>query len=556
MNKLICNCGKIARKPRWRAILVIFLLLSGPFFFRGAPASGQPGVPEYGDRIAIGMLGEPGNLLPFISSDAGSHEIASWLYVSLLKYDKDINIVPYAAESYEILDGGLRLRFTLKKGIRWYDGRELTVDDVEFTYKVMTDPATPTPYGSDFKQIKEFRKLDKYSFEVTYEKPFARALISWMTDIMPKHALEGQDLRSGPQTRNPMGCGPFRLTGWKPGALLTLKANPDYFEGRPYLDGIMYSIIPDNSTMFLELKAGNLDMMSLSPQQYLYQSKGRDFKDKFEVYPTLSFAYTFLGYNLKSALFSDVRVRRAFALAIDKNDVVKGAILGQGVPTIGPYKPGTWAYNNQIKDYPHDPAAARALLAECGWTRAGKDGILINDKGARFSFTILTNQGNEQRIKAATVIQSDLREIGVEANIRTVEWAVFIKEFVDKGFFDAVILGWSITQDPDPYDVWHSERAGVPGGLNFINYKNAEVDRLIDEARSTLDQDKRKVLYDRFQEILHDEQPYCFLYVPYSLPAVQRRFRGIEPAPAGITYNFIRWWVPKTEQLYRAQLQP
>ena len=134
-----------------------------------------------------------------------------------------------------------------------------------------------------------------------------------------------------------------------------------------------------------------------------------------------------------------------------------------------------------------------------------------------------------------------MAEIGIKVNIRTVEWAAFIKEFVHTGNFDALILGWNILQDPDLYDVWHSSKIGN-GGLNFTGFSNAEVDAILDEARSTLDQSRRKVLYDRFQEILHEEQPYCFLYAPQALPIVNRRIQGIEPAPAGITHNFNKWW--------------
>ena len=161
----------------------------------------------------------------------------------------------------------------------------------------------------------------------------------------------------------------------------------------------------------------------------------------------------------------------------------------------------------------------------------------------------MTNQGNEQRILTATVMQSQLRAVGIDVRIRTVEWAAFIREFVNKGRFDAIILGWTIPQDPDIYQVWHSSQA-FEGGLNFTYYKNAEVDRLLEEARSTPDQDTRAQLYYRMQEILDAEQPYCFLFVPYALPVVQKRFQGVKPELAGIMHNFEKWWVPKKLQGY------
>jgi peptide/nickel transport system substrate-binding protein len=503
--------------------------------------------------MIAGMIGEPSNLIPYLSSDSASSEVAGNFYVGMLKYDKDLNVVPHAAETFEILDDGRLLRFTIKQGIFWEDGVELTADDVEFLYTKMIDPKTPTVYSGDYQMIKEFRKTGRYSFEVAYEKPFPRSLSTWMAGIWPKHALEGQDLRATALIRKPISCGPYILREWTPGAKLLLESNPDYFEGQPYIDRLLYRIIPDVTTMFLELLAGKLDFMgSLTGLQYRNQAKEDNFVNQYNTYRTLASAYVYMGYNLKSPLFSDVRVRRALAHALNKRDIIKGALHGQGEPTIGPYKPDAWAYNHEIQDYPHDPAKALELLAEAGWTKA-EDGVLRNAAGLPFAFTLLTNQGNEQRIKTAVIIQSQLAAMGIEVKIRTVEWAAFLKQFVTPGHFDAIILGWTLPHDPDGYDVWHSSRRD--GGLNFIGYADDEADACLEKARATLDQETRKKLYDRFQEILHRDQPYCFLYVPYQLTAVQKRFHGIEPAPAGITYNSYQWWVPLDEQRYTMSAQ-
>jgi len=511
-----------------------------------APAA-DPGPPVPGGRIIEAMLGDATNLIPPLSSDSASHEVADLLYVAPLRYDKDINLECWAAESYEVLEDGRLLKFRLRPGIRWFDGVELTAADVEFTYKLMIDPATPTAYAEDFKAVSSFAVTGKYDFEVRYDEPFARSLVTWAHAILPKHALAGEDLMNTKYSREPLGAGPYKLSGWEPGRRIVLDVNPDYFEGRAYLDQVVYRIIPDLSTMFLELKAKNLDMMGLTPQQYLHQTTGTTWDEQYRKYKYLSFGYTFLGYNLRHPLFADGRVRRALAHAIDKEEIVKGVLLGLGMPTIGPYKPGTWIYNESITDYGFDPDKARAMLAEAGWTPGAK-GILTKD-GRPFSFTILTNQGNDQRIKTATIIQQRLKEIGIEVAIRTVEWAAFIKEFVDTGRFDAIIMGWTIPQDPDGFDVWHSSRA-VAGGLNFIGFQNPEADALLEKGRRTLDREGRKKIYDAFQDILHREQPYCFLYAPYALPILSSRIQGVEPAPAGISYNFTKWWVPKDRQTF------
>ena len=499
-----------------------------------------------GDHVIMGALGEASNLIPPLASDSASREISSQLFIGLLKYDKNLSLVPWAAESYEVLDNGMRLRFTLRKNIFWEDGVEMTAHDVEYTYKMMIDPKTPTAYGGDYRMIDAFIVLDRYSFEVVYAKPFARAVETWIGAILPRHLLENTDLASTPYARKPVGAGPFRFKEWSSGERIVLEANPCYFAGRPKLDGIVYTIIPDLTTMFLELKAGKIDSMGLTPQQYVYQSKHGALAEKFNLFHYISRSYTYLGYNLQSHLFRDVRVRRAIAHAIDKKQVIAGALLGQGLPVIGPYIPGSWVYNTGIADYEHSLEKAKSLLAEAGWT-VNSSGQLRNAKGQPFIFTILTNQGNEQRIKTAVIIQSQLKRLGIDVRVRTVEWAVFLSQFIDKGAYDALIMGWTVPLEPDLFDVWHSSRMQPPG-LNFMKYSNSELDVLIETARTSFDRLERKNLYDRAQVILHEEQPYCFLYVPYSLPAVDKRFRNVEAAPAGVMYNIEDWWVPPAEQ--------
>ncbi len=502
--------------------------------------------PAYGGTFTVAMLGEPSNLLPFLSSDSASTSAQGLIYTSLLQYNKDLELVPHAAKSFTMHDAGRRIAFVLHEGIKWSDGRELTAEDVAFTYKTMIDPKVPTAYGETYKLVKEFKITGRYSFEVVYEKPYAKALASWSGAVLPKHVLEKENLINTPLKRKPVTNGPYTLKKWDSGRHLIFEANPDYFAGRPYFDRVVYRIIPDQSTQFLELRAKNLDRMDVTPLQYKSQIKGSVWERNFNKYKYQSFSYTYLGYNLENPLFQDKKVRQALAHAIDKKSLVKGVLLGLGVPAIGPFKPGTFWENTSITDYPYDGEKATALLAEAGFKEKNADGILEKD-GRPFVFTIVTNQGNAARIKAATIIQKNLKPLGITVKIRTVEWAVFLEQYIRPGKFDATILGWNTPIDPDLYNVWHSSRAR-PGGLNFIHYKNEELDSLVDEARFVADKNKRKKMYDRVQEILHKDQPYTFLYSAFALPVVSSRIKGISPAQAGIDYNFEQWWIPKSMQ--------
>jgi peptide/nickel transport system substrate-binding protein len=504
--------------------------------------------PAYGDAIIIGSIGDASTMLPIISSDSSSHEIAGFIYNGLVKYDKDYNIVGDLAESWEVSKDNLTITFHLRKDVKWQDGVPFTSDDAMFTYKLMIDPNTPTAYAGDFLLVKEAHNPDPYTFVVTYNEPFAPALISWGFWMMPKHLLEDTDITASKLGRNPVGTGAYRFKEWSTGEKIVLTSNHDYFEGRPYIDWIIYRIIPDTATMFLELKAGGVDWMGLSPIQYKRQTDDASFKKNFVTYKYLADGYTYLGFNLKDPKFTDIRVRRAISYAVDKQEIIDIVLLGLGEIATGPYKPGTWQYNGDVQRYDYDPAKARELLAEAGWKDTDGDGILDKD-GSPFSFTIVTNQGNDLRAKTAELIQNKLKDVGIEVKIRIVEWAAFLSEFIETKDFEAIILGWNILQDPDLYDVWHSSKIG-PNELNHISFINAEADRILVEGRRTFDLKERKEYYDRLQEILADEAPYVFLYIPYALPAIHSRFKGIVPAPAGISYDFIKWYVPTDSQRY------
>ncbi|MBN1363408.1 MAG: peptide-binding protein [Syntrophaceae bacterium] len=504
--------------------------------------------PAYGDILVRGDIGDASNLIPILASDSASHNICGMIYNGLVKYDKDMNIVGDLAESWNISQNGLVITFHLRKGVKWHDGHPFTSADVLYTYQVTVDPQTPTAYAGDFLKVKKVEAPDDYTFIATYEKPFAPALISWGSAILPRHLLEGKDITKSPLSRHPIGTGPYKFKEWVAGQKIVLVSNPDYFEGQPYIDGRITQIIPDSATMFLELRAQNIGMMGLTPLQYTRQTENNLFRNNFNKYRYLSFGYTYLGYNLKNPLFTDKRIRQAISYAINKDEIISGVLLNLGKPATGPYKPGTWAYNNKVKIYNYNPQKARELLREAGWTKINKEGVLEKN-GKPFVFEIIVNQGNETRQKCAEIIQRQLKEIGIIVKIRILEWSAFVTDFINKRRFDAVILGWTIPFDPDSYDVWHSSKT-APEELNFISYKNQEADEMLEKGRSSFDQNQRKKYYDRFQEILAEDQPYTFLYVPDALVIISKRFQGIEPAPIGLEHNFIKWYVPKEKQKY------
>jgi peptide/nickel transport system substrate-binding protein len=518
---------------------ILFFLVSLWLF---ACAQKEPKNPY---TLTEGSIGDAKRLIPMLATDGASADITALIFNGLVKYNKEVQLVGDLAESFDVSPDCMAATFHLRKEVQWHDGAPFTADDVLFTYHKITDPQVVTPYSSAFETVKEVEKIDLHTVRVRYREPYAPALASWGMGIIPKHLLDGKNLNNDPFNRNPVGTGPFKFSEWTTGQKIVLSANPRYFGGKPQIEQYLYRIIPDTATMFLELKALNLDLMALRPIQYQKQTDDPFFKREFNKFQYPSLGYTYMGYNLLDPKFSDRRVRQALGHAVDRKAILQGVLFGLGKPATGPYIPESWAYNPDVKEIPYDPQKAKALLAEAGWKETGADGLLRKE-GKPFTFTLLTNQGNEERSKAAEIIQANLKQIGIQAEIRVLEWQALLHEFIDKKRFEAVILGWGVGLDPDLYAIWHSSKT-KEGEFNFVSYQNDRVDDLLIQGRKTCDQEARKKIYREVHRLIADDQPYTFLYYPMSLPILHKRFKEVAPSPIGISYNLSEWKIPKNK---------
>jgi peptide/nickel transport system substrate-binding protein len=525
----------------------------------GADVSAAPkpeGDRAYGDTLIRALAANISGLIPNITGDKYSHDAVAMIYNGLITHDKDTNIIPDLAESWDLAPDCRELTFRLRKNVRWHDGQPFTASDVVFTHQLMAHPKTPSPYKDDFEDVTSVEALDPHTVRVRYKSSFANALMIWGQSMLPKHLLESYmlagKLKEAPQNfTHPVGTGPYRFAEIRSGEKIVVVANPDYYAGRPYISRIVYRIIPSQATIFLELKAKGIDQADLTALQYQRQTDYAAFKSGYNKFRYADKVYTYLGLNHTDPRFADKRVRQAFAHAINKRDLIEGVRLGLGREATGPYKAGTWVYNPNVRTYPYDPARARKLLAEAGWTSRNPDGLLVKG-GQPFTFELLISQGSDEGKKSAEVIQAQLREVGVGVELRVLEWAALLKEHVKKHRFAAVAMAWSVGLDPDQYSIWHSSQTG-PDEFNFVSYKNAEVDQLLDRGRRTCRQSDRKKAYDRLQEIFAEEQPLVFLYFRDTMPAVTSRVKGIVPGPIGIDYNMAEWYVPKQLQLYMSE---
>ena len=498
-----------------------------------------------GGTLINAMAGEPSNLIAMIAGDSASSAIAGNIFNSLLKYDENLDYAPDLAESWEISNNQKTITFKLKKNLQWADGKPLTSADILFTWRLITNPNTRTPYSSDYQLVKNASTPDPLTFKVTYESSYAPALDTWTSlHILPKHILKDEDINNTFFSQRPTGSNYYKLDEWISGQQVTIKANDKSILGAPSISKLISRIIPDTSSQFLELTADNIDVMNINPIQFQRVFPARkDLQQKIALYKELGNGYTYLGFNLKKAPFNDIRVRQALNYAIDKDEVIKGVLLGLGEAISSPYKPGTRWNNPNLSPYPYNPTKALKLLKNAGYVK-DKNGSLIKN-GTPLKFEIITNQ-NKQREMTAVLIQRRLQEIGVEVSIRVIEWASFVNRFIKTGEFDVVVLGWSLSLDPDQYNIWHSSQQG-PGQFNFLGYSNNRVDKLLELGRKELNPLKREKIYHEFSKYLLEDSPIVYLYAGYGLSAVHKRVKGIKnpSPPAGIYHNNYDWFIPK-----------
>ena len=501
---------------------------------------------QMGGTLLDATIAEPSGLIYMVAGESSAGSISSNIFNKLLKYNKNLDLEGELAESWQVSADQRTITFKLKPNLKWSDGKPLTSADALWTWQAVTAEATRSPYASDFQLVKKAETPDAQTFSVTYEQAYAPALDSWAgLQILPKHLLEGQDLHTTAFARKPVGSNYYQLDSWTNGENIKLSRNATSVLGQAKIDRLITRIIPDSSAQFLELMAGNIDSMGLDPIKYARIIPARpELKQKLALYKELGNSYTYMGFNLKRKPYDDIRVRKAINYAIDKQEIIDGVYLGLGIDIASPYKPGTRWSNPDLKPYPYNPQKAKALLKEAGFVDSDGDGVLERD-GKPFSFEIVTNQ-NKEREKSAVLIQRRLKDVGIQVNIRAIEWASFISRFIKTGDFDVVILGWGLGLDPDQFNIWHSSQQAA-GQFNFIGYNNPAIDKLLEQGRTELNPDKRQKIYHEFAKVLLEDSPIVYLSAGYGLSAIHKRVKGIDETtpPAGVGWNSYDWYIPE-----------
>lgn len=528
---------------------------------------------EPGGRLVSAVQADPQNLNYLINNDAAAAEFHGLVNSSLAAPDLAEPDVwrPLMAESWTISDDHLTYRIRLRRGILWQDftdpvtgrrweNREVTARDFKFFIDVVRDPQVNCePLRVYYQDLEGIEVVNDYEFIVRWKHAFYGSLhctlgmsplARHLYDDYPEPFDGARFNDDNARNRMIVGCGPYRFDRWEKDVRIVFVRNEQYFGKKlgiaPPLKYRVYEMIKLPNTRFQALLAGRLDLLGLTPEQWERRTDVPAFADgtlrKFQ-YP--SHVYNYIGYNQKLPLFQDRRVRRALTMLVDREKILRDVYCGLGLVAVGPFFPGSPYADPAIRPWPYDVEAAKSLLAEAGWRDTDGDGVLDRN-GERFSFTIMQVASNPLQQRMLPMIKESMALAGVEMKIQPLEWSVCLQRLQDRTF-EACTLGWTLPSDPDPYQVWHSSMADIPGSSNHIAYRNPELDRLIEELRATFDRDRRIELCHKIGAILHEDQPYTFLFVPMALTALSGRYRNVRLFPdSGLAAEL--FWVPAAEQ--------
>ncbi len=479
------------------------------------PGCGQGTGAAPRDTLTLALDSNPTTLDPRLATDAVSYRLTQLLYAPLVHADVQGDFVPDLAERWELPDDRTVV-FTLRRGVRFHHGPEVTAADVQYTFDSIRDPSLRSPLAGSLEPVARIEAPDPHRVVFRLKAPYAPFLGAVTVGIVPKDlAAAGRDL-----VHTPVGAGPFRFARWIPHERIELAANPGYFGGPPALARLVFRVIPDSTTRLLELQRGGVDLLvgGIPPEAYPRLAA----LPNVVVLEAESNSVSYLGFNLEDPTLKDVKVRRAIAHAVDRQAIMDGLLLGRGVLATGLLPPGHWAYAPDVARYRHDPAGARRLLAEAlGPSRAGRPLRLVYKTAAV-----------ELSKAIGEAVQEQLAAVDIQLDIRSYEWGTFYADIKNQNF-QLYALGWIGITDPDIYYYAFHSASLPPKGANRNRYRNPEVDRLLDLGRVTLDREARRAIYRRVQQIVAEDLPYLPLWHGRILAAHRPHVHGFRLYPAG-----------------------
>ena len=519
----------------------------GPGMARAAEA------PKRGGQVVVGLSQEPtvfNPLRPHIEVDRGVH---FGIFDSLWRTDERAQFIPnLAVEIPSVKNGGIakngrEYTFRLKKGVAWHDGTPFSARDVKFTWELVTNPKFGAFTRVGFDAIASMETPDESTVRVRLREPFAPFLTAWGDAwIVPAHILESVPDPNTAEfnTRSPIGNGPFKFGSRVAGDHLVLVANPAYHGGPPHLERIIFKYIPDLTVLYTQFKTGAIDVTGLQGISAEFYAEAKALPGvTLHLHHSPSVEYIYFNYG--KPWFKERPVRQALYHAMDKRAIIEQVYYGVPKPVEG-YLPSTsWAYNADLPRHEHNPEKAKQILDEAGW-KPGPDGIRAKG-GERLSFTNSTTSGNKLREQAQALLQQNWRAVGVDMQISNMPAAVIWGEFYVKSKFDSLMVGIqaSVGDDPDCLNRIHSKyiAAETGSGRNVAQYKNPEVDHLLEDGVREVDRAKRRALYVKLQEVLRTDLAYLPIFSYVRIEGVRQGLLHYKPNSNVLhnTWNMHEW---------------
>lgn len=522
-----------------------------------------------GDGLVQAFASSIKTITPLVSTDVYASKVQSFVLESLIERDPEtLQWLGLIAEDWAVSDDGLRFVFTLRPEVTFSDGEPLTAEDVVFTYEFIMNPKIKAPRErAYYEKIESVVAHGPQEVEFIFKEPYFNSLtLAGGMDILAKHFYSPylDDPEKFNQSKGLLlGSGPYRLAdakNWTPDqGVIELERNPRYWGPvQPSFDRRVWKVIENETARLTSYRNREIDVYSAQPREYKNSLRDDEAlmarSQNFEYLPPTA-GYRYIGWNQKKAgeptRFAVKEVRQAMTYLIDKQKIVDEIMLGFGEPTVGPFSPQGRQHAPDLKPRSFDPDKARALLKSVGYEDRDGDGVLEDASGEPFEFELIYPQSNDLYTTLALFIKDSLARAGVKMIPKPTEWSVML-DLIDTKNFEAISLGWSSSLESDLYQIFHTDQA-KDNGDNFVNYSNPKLDKLIEKARSTVDEDERMPLWQQAERILFEDQPYTFLTRSKSLVLVDQRMKNVEVTPLGlnITETPVGWYVPAAEQKYQ-----
>lgn len=542
----------MTRHIRWQAIVavvgvVLIVVLLGYIAYTTTTVI----VPDVGGTYVEGVAGRPSYINPVLCQyNQVDQDLASLIFSGLTDINERGEIVPSLARDWDVSDDGLVYTFYLRRDVVWHDGEPFTADDVLFTVESLQhEDYQGPPELAELWRTVEADKINDFTLTFTLQAPLATFLDFTTIGVLPEHILSAVPASELPRDQfnvRPIGTGMFKIAEVS-GDYVILEANPDYFGEKPLLSKTELKFYPDYQSVFAAYQQGEVEGISEVLPEDLPSVRKEEY---LNLYTARLSGYTLIFLNLDLPIFEQIEVRQALMWGIDRQRIVDQVLDGQGIVAHSPIMPDSWAYNQDVVEYDHDPYKASQMLAEAGWSDTDGDGVRENE-GLRLEFTLLTNKDPVRR-QIIEEIARQLWEVGIRVVPVVEDSSWVVNDALRPRNFDAVLYSWgNLPSDPDPYLMWHSTQIGGDG-QNYAGLNNIDIDQLLEQGRQSTDQTERARLYRDFQDLFADEVPSLLLYYPVYNYAVDDMVKGVQLGPmmdASDRFRTVAEWYIKTRRV-------